>query len=141
MPTSFLAAAGFLIKVWDVCLFRVDKHGPTKKVFMRKQMKCTAGLANKIRGWCEFSVVTAETCKKPRLRSEYGAMLPGEDANHHFLQINCSLAGDVCKVPQLWARGKMQPMRLSPGGPPACQSSISNSYRSAQGGKTRVRTP
>lgn len=46
---------------------------------MRKQMKCRAGLANKIRGCCEFSMVTAETCKRPRPSSKYGAMLPGED--------------------------------------------------------------
>lgn len=55
-----MAAAAFLIKVGDVCLFRVDKHRPTKKkVFKRKQMKCRAELANKIRRCYEFSIVTA----------------------------------------------------------------------------------
>lgn len=31
--------------------------------------------------------------------------------------------------------------RLPPGGPPACQDSISNSYRTAYGGRIHIRTP
>lgn len=58
-------------------LINTDPH-TQKKVFMRKQMKSRAGLANKIRGCCEFSMATAETCKRPRPRSGYGAMLPGK---------------------------------------------------------------
>lgn len=75
VPASSLAAVGFLIKVWGVCLFRVDKHRPTKKkVFKRKQMQCRAGLANKIRRCCELSIVTASLA---RSRGPEGSAVPG----------------------------------------------------------------